>query len=183
MNTDKCVVMRFAPISSRLPFPGLSPYKIEDEYIKFVTCHNDLGVYIDRPLKFHEHIRRNVAVNGSLTTNLLSCTVCRDPDFLVDLYKTHVWPNLDYAYQVWNTGYLSYSKLLERVQRRWTRSLQSFEDFQYHERLRRLDLFSFSGRLLRSDLVLLWNIFHGFSVINPQDIFEWSRSTAIRAGA
>ena len=180
MNSDKCVVIRFAPKSSPLPFSGLSPYKIDDEYIKFVTCHSDLGVCVDRSLKFHEHIRRSVAVVGNLTTNLLSCTVCRDPDFLVDLYTTHVRPKLEYASQVWNTGYLSDSSLLERVQRRWTRSIQGFEDLQYPERLRRLDLFSFSGRLLRSDLILMWKIFHGCSVINPQDLFELSRSTATR---
>ena len=139
-----------------------------------------MGVCIDRSLKFHEHIWRNVAVNGSLTTNLLSYTVCRDPDFLVDLYTTHVRLKLEYVSQVWNTRYLSDSTLLERALRRWTRSIHGFEDFQYHDRLRRLDLCSFSGRLLRSDLILLWKIFHGSSVINPQYLFEWSRSTATR---
>ena len=180
MNVDKCVAMRFAPKSSTLPYSGLSPYKINDDYIKFVNCHSDLGVCIDRSLKFHDHVRRTVAVVGNLTTNLLSCTVCRDPDFVVDLYTTHVRPKLEYASQVWNVGYLSDIRLLERVQRRWTRSIQGFEDLGYHERLRRLDLFSFRGRLLRSDLILVWKIFHGLSVISPQDLFELSRSSRTR---
>ena len=38
MNADKSVVMRFAQKSSPLPFSGLSPFKIDDEYIRFVTC-------------------------------------------------------------------------------------------------------------------------------------------------
>ena len=49
-----------------------------------------------------------------------------------------------------------------------------------NERLRRLDLFSFRGRLLHLDLILLWKIFHCSRVINPQDIFDISRSTASR---
>lgn len=81
---------------------------------------------------------------------------------------------------MWNTGYLSDCRLLERVQRRWTRSIQGFEGLQYCERLQRLDLFSFRGRLLRSDLILLWKIFHGSSVIIPQDLFDLSTSAATR---
>ena len=71
MNPHKCVVLRI---------------------VKFVTCHSDLGLCIDRSLKFHEHIRRNVACVGNLTTNLLSCTICRDPDFVVHIYTTQVRP-------------------------------------------------------------------------------------------
>ena len=139
-----------------------------------------MGVCIYRSLEFHEHIRRNVAVVGNITTNLLSCTVCKDPDFLIDLYTAHDRRKLEYASQVRNTGYLSDSKLLDRVHRRWTRSIQGLEDSQYHERLQRLDLFSFRGCLLRSDLILLWKIFHGSSVIHPQDLFELSRTVATR---
>ena len=76
---DKCLVMIYAPKSCPLPLLGLPPYKTDEEFMKFVTCHSDLGVCIDRSLKFHEHIRRNVAVVENFTTNLVSCTVCRDP--------------------------------------------------------------------------------------------------------
>ena len=33
---------------------------------------------------------------------------------------------------------------------------------------------------MRSDLILVWKIFHGLSVINPQDLFELSRSSTTR---
>ena len=33
---------------------------------------------------------------------------------------------------------------------------------------------------MRSDLILVWKIFHGLSVINPQDLFELSTSTTTR---
>ena len=38
--------------------------------------------------------------------------------------------------------------------------MAGFEDLSYGERLRRLDLFSFQGRLLRADLILVYKILH-----------------------
>ena len=166
--------------SSHLHFSGLPSYKIDDEYMKFVGCYSDSHVCIDRSLKFHEHIRRNVAAIGNLVTDLISSFVCRDPDFLVDLYTTHARPKFECTSHVWNTVYLSDSRLLESVQRRWTRCIQGFEHLHYYEKLRILDLFSFSGRLLRSEMIFLWKIFHVSNVINPQDLFKLSRSIATR---
>ena len=68
-------------------------------------------------------------------------------------------------------GYVGDLKLLERIQRRWTRVISGLEGMQYGDRLRRLNLFSFQGRMLRADLILVWKIFHGYSAIEPSDIF------------
>ena len=46
----------------------------------------DLGVVVDRTAKFHTHIRKRVAVAGSITTNLLSSTLCREAEFLMNVY-------------------------------------------------------------------------------------------------
>ena len=80
-SASKCVVLRFSPKSSSLPYIGPSPYRVDNDIIQFVTCYSDLGVCVDRSLKFHEHIRRVTTVAGGLTTNLLNCTLCRDPWF------------------------------------------------------------------------------------------------------
>ena len=68
-------------------------------------------------------------------------------------------------------GYVGDLKLLERIQRRWTRVISGLEGMQYGDLLRRLNLFSFQGRMLRADLILVWKIFHGYSAIEPSDIF------------
>ena len=61
--------------------------------------------------------------------------------------------------------------LVERVQRRWTRSILGLSRVPYGERLKRLDLFSMKGRLLRSDLIQVWKIFHNKSPLEPQSLF------------
>ena len=73
---------------------------------------------VDRTLKFHSHIAKNVAIAGGLTTNLLSCTICWSSEFLMNLYTSHVRPKMEYCSSLWNTGYIGDVKLLEQVQRR-----------------------------------------------------------------
>ena len=77
--------MRFAEKFSTLSYSDPSPYTLNDAYMHFVDCHSNLGVCTNSFLNFHELVRRSVAIVGKLTTNLLSCTVCRDPDFLVHI--------------------------------------------------------------------------------------------------
>ena len=174
MNGNKCVAMRFCPSSSDIQVSGVSPYKIGQEYIAFVQSHSDLGITVDRALKFHSHIIKKVAMLNGLTNNFLTCTLCRDSEFLMNLYISHIRPHLEYGSSLWNLGYLGDSRLIERVQRRWTREVAGLSDLPYGERLRRLDLFSVQGRLLRADLILVWKILNGYCAINPSDIFSFS---------
>ena len=85
MNISKCVCMRFSPRSSILTVSGTSPYKIGNQPIKFVQSHSDLGITIDRTLKFHSHIRTKVNIASAMTNNILSCTLVREPEFIMNI--------------------------------------------------------------------------------------------------
>ena len=171
MNVTKCVCLRFGPRSLGECSRGRSPYFIAERNIKFVASHLDLGVRVDRALKFHEHVRKAANSCNAVTTNMLSSTICREQSFIVTTYKTLVQPILEYGCTVWNLGYLGDLKKLERIQRRWTRAVLGFEGLSYAERLRRLDLFSVQGRLLRADMILTWKIFAGACAIQPSQVF------------
>ena len=180
MNIDKCSVVRFSSRSSLLPYDGISPYRVNDENIKFVTSQMDLGILVDRSLKFHSHIAKTVRSVGGLMTNLLSSTLCRSVKFMMNLYVSHIRPKIEYACNVWNTGYIGDLKLLEGLQRRWTRSVEGLEDLPYDVRLQQLDLFSLQGRFLRSDLILVWRMVHGKCSINLDSMFSLSPVTVTR---
>ena len=180
MNENKCFCMRFGPTRSVPSHLSLSPYKIFNNAIKFVHSHSDLGVTIDKDLKFHSHIRRVVGVASGLSVNMLGATVCRDRNFLLNIYKSLVRPHLEYASCVWNTGFIGDMRLIEGVQRRWTKSISELSDLPYGQRLEALDLFSMRGRLLRSDLIMVWKIFHGKSVLNPESFFVMDTSRRTR---
>ena len=148
--------------------------------IKVVDSHRDLGVVVDSVLKFHDHIRQAANKAGGVMNNLLKSTVCRSPDFMKKLFVSDVRPIIDFASQVWNLGYIEDMKMLESIQRRWTKKIDGMENYSYGERLKLLDLFSIKGRLLRSDLILCWKIFHGESVIQPNDMFTLAPLTGTR---
>ena len=79
---------------------------------------------------------------------------------MVTLLVSHIRPIMDFCSNVWNVGYLGDIRLLESVQRRWTRKIADVSQLAYEERLKVLELFSIFGRLLRADLVKCWKIFH-----------------------
>ena len=70
---------------------------------------------------------------------------------------------------------------LESIQWRWTRTVAGLENLPYGRRFNRLKLFSFQGRMLRTDLILVYKIFHGLCSIGSNDIFELA-STSITRG-
>ena len=172
LNVSKCACMRFARARHANQIGHVSPYKINNSFIPLVSSHKDLGIHVDSSLKFHSHILNRVRFASSLTSNILASTVCRDSDFILNVYLSHVRPLLEYGSSLWNTGYLGDLKLLERVQRRWTRAVRGLETVCYRQRLRTLNLFSLQGRLLRADLILVYKIFHEMCSIKPADIFD-----------
>ena len=118
MNPSKCKVMRFSPRNCPLSHSGPSPYSIDGTSLDFVESHSDLGVTVDKDLKFYCQVRSNVLAMGGLATNLLSCTLNRSSEFMQTLFTTHIRPKLEYGSCLWNVGYVGDVKLLERIQRR-----------------------------------------------------------------
>ena len=168
MNVKKCAVLRFSRSFTNLVRPA---YTLNGNPIPHVHSASDLGVLVDSGLKFHDHIRMAAHKAGALSYSFLKSTVCRSPKFMVSLLTTHIRPVIEYASCVWNTGFVQDLRLLERVQRRWTKRISGLETMSYGERLRSLHLYSEQGRLLRADLLQYWKIFNGKSCILPADLF------------
>ena len=180
MNASKCVCIRFSRRGHQDFLSHLPMYKINNQMISFVESHRDLGITVDSCLKFHMHIKNRVNFINSLTTNILSCTLSRDPEFLLSIYTLHIRPLIEYGSCLWNTGYIGDLKLLERIQRRWTRSVEGMEELPYWERLRALNLFSLQGRFLRADLILVYKIFHGLCALKPENLFQAANNVHTR---
>ena len=176
MNPSKCVCIRFT--QGRNSSIGMSPYFITGNNIKFVLFHSDLGITIDSSQKFHSHIEKLAGMCNGITTNILVCTVCREPEFMMNIYLTHIRPKIDYCSSLWNQGFLGDTRRLERIQRRWTRAVRGLEEVPYSQRLQLLNLFSIQGRLLRSDLIMVWRIFNNKCAVKPEHLFTMSNSTA-----
>ena len=169
MNSSKCVVMRFhrRGICSSPP-----QYTLDGTQLKVVSSHKDLGVLVDTDQKFPCHVRDVAHKAGGLALNLLRSTVCRSPDFMVTLFTSHVRPIIDYCSSVWNTGYIQDIRIIENIQRRWTKHVTGLGDMEYGQRPKSLGLFSIKGRLLRADLIYYWKILTGRSSTPSDAIFQ-----------
>ena len=99
---------------------------------------------------------------------------------MVMLFISHIRPIIDYCSSLWNVGYLGDVRLLESVQRRWTKQVAGLENLDYGVRLRALGLFSIRGRLLRSDLIKYWKAFNSTDNVGLLSIFELAPETVTR---
>ena len=160
LNPQKCAVIRFGPGSRRILDPNHSGYFLNGVELLAVESHRDLGVLVDSSLKFHVHINAIVGKASALANQILRGTVCRDMDFMVTLFISHIRPILDYASSVWSVGYVGDLVKLESVQRRWTREVKDMSRLAYGRRLKLLHLFSIRGRMQRSDLIKVWKAFN-----------------------
>ena len=98
----------------------------------------------------------------------------------MNVFTTHIRPQLEYGSCLWNMGFVGDIQLIERIQRRWTKAVNGFGNLDYGRRLKELDLYSAYGRLLRADLVQVWKMFNGESPINPLNLFEPCQNQATR---
>ena len=169
MNTKKCAVIRFSMSRRDIAPPT---YLLNGQLIPAVDSHVDLGVAVDSDLKFHGHVRSVVHRAGGLAQSYLRSTVCRSPDFMLFLLTTHIRLIIEYCSCVWHTGYLEDLRLLEKIQRRWTKQIDGLDSLSYSDRLQSLKLYSVQGRLLRADLIQCWKMFNDKCCVSPDELFD-----------
>ena len=96
---DKCACIRFSRSYSVLV----------DHYIGGILIPNkvdfrDLGNLVDSSLKFHLHIREVFSKVSGVANNILKSTVCRTPEFMVQVFTSHIRPIIDFCSVLWKYG-------------------------------------------------------------------------------
>ena len=132
-NAEKSCVIRFVRKKAsidRVDIAQLGSYYVHGVSLPFGL---DLGILVDTKLKFHMHIKSIVGKSSGMSLNLLNSTLCRSREFILTLYIRHIRPIIEtYVYSyVWNLEYISDMKLLENVQRRWTKRTDGFKNLIY----------------------------------------------------
>jgi len=62
--------------------------------------------------------------------------------------------------------------LIERIQRRFTKMILHLKNIPYEERLAKLKLWSLEDRQVRADLIEVFKITHGYSLVTLETFFE-----------
>lgn len=120
LNVNKCQVLSF----SRSSQPIIMPYQLQGELLKREQKVKDLGVLFDTRLTFHDHMYKLVTDSfkrlGFVTRN---CREFHNIKAIKLLYTALVRSKLEASACVWNPHQVTYTLMIEKVQKRFLRFL------------------------------------------------------------
>jgi hypothetical protein len=130
----------------------------DNEKIARAEVAKDLGVNIDNQLKFDVHIRATVSRAHQRANLILKCFRSKDIGTIVRAFIVYVRPILEYVSVIWSPYLIKDIKLIEAVQKRFTKRLPNLNRVTYEERLKILGLQSLELRRLQNDLIIVYKI-------------------------
>ena len=120
LNASKCKVLTV----TRTKSPVTHQYYLGNTYTKRVLEKEDLGVIISNNLSWDSHVMHIVLkTNRMLGLLKRTCPLITDVKVRRKLYLCLVKSQLSHATDVWSPGSFKLRMILERVQRRATRSI------------------------------------------------------------
>ena len=96
--------------------------------------------------------------------------------------RTYVRPQLEYCSPVWSPHLQTHIKLIEKVQRKFTKRLPGLYNIPYKERLEKCGLESLELRRLRNDLILMYKILFGLTCLRADNYFKLSSTNDTSRG-
>lgn len=161
LNLSKTIVISYTRKTAPLTFP----YSLLGFAIKRATVARDLGVLMDAKLLFNSHV--NHLTNSCLRTlGMISRATSEftNPSCFASLYRALILPKLDFASAIWNCLSPSSSLRLERIQKRFTRTVfyrySPVSNYLHVEVLKLLNLDELCIRRSRRDLIFLFKCIH-----------------------
>lgn len=165
----KCVVHRLC--TRRDMFTALPDYKLGNYSLTWSDQTRDIGVIIDNSLKFDKHIASVVHTASSRAYLILKSFVTRDQHILVKAFITYVRPLLEYCTPVWSPHLKKFIRMIENVQRRFTKRIEGLYHLSYPARLQQLGLEALQERRLKFDLIMCYKIMYNFVEVNTSAFF------------
>ncbi len=179
LNVSKCQVIHFDGRCARNP---CYDYRINGVLLSSTVECVDLGLTRTVDCRYRQHIA-NVCAKASRRAGLaLRVFQCREPQFMLQLFKTYIRPILEYAVPIWSPTDVGSSDQLERVQRRFTKRIRGLYSVSYEGRLSQLQLPSL--KLRRNFLLgcLIFKLVHNLVSIPLQEVGLHLSTNRTRAG-
>ena len=154
---------------------------LEGSELECVETVKDLGIIIDKRLKFQNHIQQLVSDAKKRAYLIYRCFESKNMKSLMLGYKSYILPILNYASPVWSPSTVHDINLIESVQRSFTKRIPGFLNMSYRERLKNLDIPSLELRRLWNDLILCYKILNNF-VSGPPEKYGLSVSARVSRG-
>lgn len=165
-NSSKCKVMHFGRNNQRFQ------YYMSGQLLTATEEERDLGVRLTANLKPSRQCQQAYSTASKVLSMIGRTVSLKSSDVLCRLYKSLVRPHLEFCSPAWSPYYCKDKQLLERVQHRFTRMIPGFKQLSYGNRLQRLGLWSLEERRNRADLLEVFRIFRGWSVVSFDSLFS-----------
>jgi len=100
-NEDKCKVMHLGKVNGNLNYNMQT--RRGSTYLLQESCvEKDLGIWIDRALKFSEHVAHAASKANQILGLIRRSFTCIDMPLMKQLYTSLVRPHLEYGNVVWH---------------------------------------------------------------------------------
>jgi len=173
-NESKCKILHLGSSN-----PGME-YSMNAVTLDETTNEKDLGVFIDKELKFHSHISKAVSKASRMLGLIRATFTCLDTSTVPKLYSTLVRPHLEYGNVIWHPRFRGDKLEIEKVQRRATKLIPELRHLPYEERIRHLKLPSLEHRRRRGDMIQTFKILNGIDRIDQHMFFPMTNKSTTR---
>ena len=137
-------------------------YKTPSENIIIPSSRvKDLGVVASDDLLFREHINSVVTSSKIMQGMLLRTFTTRQEVPMMTMYNTYIRSKMEYCSLVWSPSQKKDIDRLERVQKNFTSKIDGLEHLNYHQRLKKLKLYSLERRRERYMIINAWQQIEG----------------------
>jgi len=150
----------------------LQKYHMNNIPLTEVTQKKDLGITVTNDLKSAQQCLQAYNKANKVLGVINRSIVYKKKDIVVKLYKSLVRPHLEYCTVAWSPYYSKDKDLLERIQHRFTGMVPGLKNLPYEERLMELRLRSLEERRVRADLIEVYKMVNGNSVMSFDRFFN-----------
>ena len=85
----------------------------------------------------------------------------RDKESMIKMFNTYIKSKLEYCCIVWSPVEQKYINELENIQKTFTKKIDGMEELDYHERLKKLNMYSLERRRDRYMIIYGWQQIEG----------------------
>ena len=140
----------------------VEPYKTPSgDPIMIKDTVKDLGVYSSNDLMFKDHMNKIINSSKVVMGMLLRTFSTREKEPMLKMFNTYIKSKMEYCCIVWSPVNQKWIYELEKIQKNFTKKIKGMEELNYHERLKKLNMYSLERRRERYMIIYGWQQLEG----------------------